>query len=164
MVKTGLQKSQKYPGIFAYLQYQKLGIIFFPFMTKTRTAKNLHFSILHMCLAKYAELFRHIKASLLRIWTQHVIPLAHWSAHVLSFNTQVSASSSNLIFEVKITFFLAKKKYFFHSVVAHHWTGGQKGAKLPMCKAACFQNIKKKKLIVFFSIWQSDCWIVKLTQ
>jgi len=54
MIKTGLQNSQKYPDIFAYLQYQKLGIIIFPFMTKTQTAKNLHFSVLHMCLAMYA--------------------------------------------------------------------------------------------------------------
>lgn len=67
MIKTGLQKSQKYPGMFGYLQYQKLGITFFPFMTKTQKAKNLHFLILHMCLAVYAELFRHVKASLLRI-------------------------------------------------------------------------------------------------
>lgn len=35
MIKTGLQKSQKYPAMFGYLQYQKLGITFFPFMTKT---------------------------------------------------------------------------------------------------------------------------------
>lgn len=147
MIKTGLQKSQKYPGMFAYLQYQKLGIIFFPFMTKTQTAKNPHFSILLMCLAMYAELFRHVNASLLRIWTQHIIPLAHWSARALSFNTQDSASSSKLLYEVKITFFpeKKKKKNFFH-----HWTGDKKGAKLPICKAACFQNIKKKFWLFFF--------------
>lgn len=67
MIKTGLQKSQKYPAMFAYLQYQKVGITFFPFMTKTQKAKNLHFLILHMCLAMYAELFRHVIVSLLRI-------------------------------------------------------------------------------------------------
>lgn len=40
MIKTGLQKSQKYPGMFAYLQYQKLGIIFFTFMTKSRQQRT----------------------------------------------------------------------------------------------------------------------------
>lgn len=53
--------------MFPYLQYPKIGIIFFPFMIRTQNAKNLHFSILHMCLAMYAELFSHVKTSLLKI-------------------------------------------------------------------------------------------------
>lgn len=66
MIKTKLSK-KKYPWIFPYLQYPKIGIIFFPFMIKAQTAKNLHFSILRMCLAMYAELYSHVKTSLLKI-------------------------------------------------------------------------------------------------
>lgn len=53
---------------FFYLQYLKLSVIFLPFMTTKQTAKNLHFSLLHMCLAMYADLYRHVKISLLKIF------------------------------------------------------------------------------------------------
>lgn len=53
MIKTGLQKSQKYPGMFAYLQYQKLGIIFFPFMTKTQTCISQFYICAWQCMQSY---------------------------------------------------------------------------------------------------------------
>lgn len=143
--------------MFFYLLYLMLSVIFLPFMTTKQTVKNLHWSLLHMCLAMYAELYRHVKISLLKIfWTQHVIPFAHWSVAFLSIYTQPWAFSSKLV----ILFFFSSENNLLlgKKIFLSQLNRREKGSRTAHVQSSLFSESLQNIILIFFC--QLVAWLL----